>query len=133
LLNWKLIKFLIAGAATTLVNLLLIFFLVEVIGLNTPFLRNVANLIAIELSVLSTFLIYRAWVWPIKQFNFRDILLRQIPMYHLAAGLAISLRILILFPLLDYFGINYIINTLIGIAVGSALNYLISDRIIFRS
>ena len=132
MLNWKLIKFLIAGTATALVNILLIFFLVEVIGLNTPSLRNLANIIAIELSVLLTFLIYRLWVWPIKRFNLKEILLRQIPMFHMVAGLAISLRILILFPLLDYFGINYVINTLIGIAVGSVLNYLVSDRFIFR-
>ncbi|WP_186708914.1 GtrA family protein [Euhalothece natronophila] len=132
MLNWKLIKFLVAGATTTLVNVLLIFFFVEVMGLNTPSLRNLANIIAIELSVLLTFFIYRVWVWPMKEFNFRDILFRQIPMFHMVAGLAISLRVLILFPLLDYIGVNYIINTIIGIAVGSVLNYFVSDRFIFR-
>lgn len=133
LFKQRVFKFLLGGGVAAFFNLLLIYLLIDRLGFNTPFLRNAANFIAIELSLLFSFFIYRIWVWPGGIWTIQEVLLRQLPLYHLSAGTAVVVRILILFPLLDWLGINYGINTLVGILVSAALNYLISDRLIFKT
>jgi dolichol-phosphate mannosyltransferase len=39
----------------------------------------------------------------------------------------------VIFPLFDRLAVNYAINTLVGVIVSAVLNYLISDRLIFKS
>jgi dolichol-phosphate mannosyltransferase len=131
--NTRVIRFLIGGGVAAAFNLLLMALLVDYFGFDTPLLRNVANLIAIELSLLLSFVIYRAWVWTGRDWSFRDLLLRQLPLYHVSAGAAVLLRVLVVFPLLDFLGVGYGVNTLIGILLSASLNYVISDRLVFTS
>ena len=133
LFRQKVFKFLIGGGVAAVINLLLIFGLIEWLGFNTPILRNVANAVSIELSLLASFFIYRIWVWPGGVWTIREVLWRQIPLYHLSAGAAVITRIFILFPLLDRLGVNYAINTLVGVLLSAVINYLISDRLVFKT
>ncbi len=132
LLQKKVVKFLIGGGVAALINLFLIFVLIEWLGFNTVTLRNLANIIAIELSLLASFFIYRIWVWTGGSWKIREVIFRQIPLYHLAAGTAILARIFLIFPILNWLGVNYLINTLIGVLVSAAINYMISDNIVFK-
>jgi dolichol-phosphate mannosyltransferase len=132
LLQKKVIRFLIGGGFAALINLFLIFVLVEWLGFNTERLQNIANIIAVELSLLASFFIYRIWVWPGGSWQFKDVVFRQIPLYHLSAGAAILSRILLIFPILNWLGINYLVNTLIGVLVSASINYIISDRLVFK-
>ncbi|MEM9121086.1 MAG: glycosyltransferase [Cyanobacteria bacterium P01_F01_bin.56] len=128
----KITKFLAGGGVAALFNLLLIHVAVAYLGLDTSFLRNVANLIAIELSLIFSFFIYRIWVWPGGRWNLKQIILEQLPLYHFSAGAALLLRVILIFPLLDHLGVNYLVNTLIGVFVGAAVNYVLSDRLVFN-
>ena len=132
LLRKKLVKFLFGGGVAAAVNLFLIFALIEWLGFTTPLLRNVANIIAIELSLILSFFIYRIWVWPGGVWRISSVLFKQLPLYHLSAGAAVLLRVLIVFPLLDNWGVDYGINTLIGVLLSAVVNYLISDRLVFK-
>lgn len=96
-------------------------------------LRNLANVSSIELSLLFSFFVYRIWVWPGASWKIHQVLLYQIPLYHVSAGASIILRSLILFPILDWLRFNYLINTLVGVLVAASLNYVISDRLVFRT
>ena len=120
------------GGAAAILNLLLIYFLIEYVGLDNFVLRNLANLFAIELSLVASFFIYRIWVWPGGSWKLNSLLLRQLPLYHLSAGFAVILRIFLIFPLLDWLGISYAVNTFIGIATSASLNYIMSDRLVFK-
>ncbi len=133
LLRKKVFKFLVGGGVAAVINLLLIFVLIEWLGFNTPTLRNIANAISIELSLLASFFIYRIWVWPGGAWTVREVLWRQIPLYHVSAGAAVVARIFLLFPFLDWLGVNYAINTLVGVLVSATLNYLLSDRFVFKT
>lgn len=124
------LRFLLGGGVAALFNLLLITVLIEHFGFDTPWLRNVANIVAIELSLLLSFVIYRKWVWPGGSRRLKSLLFRQLPLYHLAAGLAVLLRVL-LFPLLDHWRVSYAVNTLVGILLSAAINYVLSDRLVF--
>ena len=132
-LSSKIIKFLIGGGITTCFNLILIFLLIDCWGWNTLLLHNVANAVSIELSVLLSFFIYRLWVWTEGEWTIKNVLFKQIPLFHVAAGTVIASRILFLFPLLDYLQVEPKINTLVGGLLGAALNYIMSDRFVFKS
>lgn len=133
LFRQKLFKFILGGGVSAIINLLLIFLMIEKLGFDTPTLRNIANVISIEISLLASFFIYRIWVWPGGSWALQEVLWRQIPLYHLSAGTSVIARIFLLFPLLDWLKINYAINTLVGVLLSASLNYLISDRFIFKT
>lgn len=119
------------GGVTAAFNLAAIFLIIRWFNINTPFLRNIANIGAIEISLIFSFFVYRFGVWRQTSWEFKEILFRQLPLYHLATSLTLALRGLIVFPLLEWVGINYIANTLIGIILGTTLSYFFNDRVVF--
>lgn len=132
LLRQRAVKFLLGGGVAAVFNLMAIFILIEGLGLTTSLQRNIANIIAIELSLVFSFFIYRIWVWPGGVWRIWEVLLKQLPLYHLAAGTSVLLRIIVVFPLLDRLGVDYGINTLVGVLLSAVVNYLISDRLVFK-
>ncbi len=133
LFRQRIFKFLICGGVSAAFNLLLIFLLIDVLGFNTPALRNLANAISIELSLVFSFFVYRIWVWTGGTWTVREVLLRQLPLYHIAAGTAVLSRIFLVFPLLDWLRVSYTINTLVGVLLNAVINYVISDRLVFKT
>ncbi|MDM3849271.1 MAG: glycosyltransferase [Aphanizomenon gracile PMC627.10] len=129
----RIFRFIIGGGVAAAFNLLLIFLLIQEMNFSTPFLRNVANLISIELSLVMSFFIYRIWVWNGGSWIVKDVLLRQLPLYHISASTAVFVRIFIVFPILDWLGVNYGINTLIGVVFSATTNYLVSDKLVFKT
>lgn len=127
----KIIKFSIGGIVGAVTNLILMAYLVDKLGFDTPFLRNIANIISIEAGLITSFVIYRSWIWK-EEFSLRKILFRQIPLYHVAGGSALLTRSLIIFPLLDWLAVNYLLNTFIGMIIGTVIKYIISDRVVFK-
>ena len=131
--SYKIVNFFIGGGVAALLNLYLIFAMIEQLGWNAPFLRSLANAIAIETSLIFSFFVYRTWVWTGGGWNIIDVLMRQIPLYHLSAGSAVVLRVFVVFPTLDWLEVDYRINTLIGVLLSAFLNYFISDRLVFKN
>ena len=129
----RIFKFLIGGGVSAAFNLLLIFLLIDVLGFKTDILQNLANAISIELSLVFSFFVSRIWVWPGGTWTIREVLLRQLPLYHIAAGTAVLSRIFVVFPLLNWLGVNYQINTLVGVLLNAVINYVISDRLVFKT
>ncbi|HAX80016.1 MAG TPA: glycosyl transferase, partial [Cyanobacteria bacterium UBA11372] len=129
----RLFKFLLGGGVAAAVNLLLIYLMIDRLGFNTPVLRNVANAVAVELSLLLSFFIYRIWVWPGGAWKLRKVLLKQLPLYHLSAGAAVIARIFVIFPILDWLRVNYAVNTLVGVVASASINYLISDKLVLKT
>ncbi|MBD2289427.1 glycosyltransferase [Microcystis wesenbergii FACHB-1317] len=130
--NNKIFRFLIAGGIAFLINLFLIYWFIDDLGFNTPFLKNVANVISIEISLIASFFIYRIWVWTGGDWTIRDVILIQLPLYHLSAGLAVLLRVFFIFPFLNWLKISPGVNTMIGVLVGASINYVASDSLIFK-
>jgi dolichol-phosphate mannosyltransferase len=133
LLQKQAFRYLICGAITAIFNVILIYAMIEVLGFNTPILRNIANISAIEISLFFSFFVYKVWVWAERNWNVRQVLFYQIPLYHVSAGISVITRSLILFPILNWLGVNYSINTLLGILVGAVINYKLSDKIVFKT
>lgn len=126
------IRYLLCGALTAAFNLAVLALAIEGLGIETALGRSIANFAAIEISVIFSFFIYRAWVWNDPRARGRKSLFEQIMLYHFATGFIIALRGFVVFPALDWLGVQYGANTLVGIALGAFLNYFLSDRIIFK-
>jgi dolichol-phosphate mannosyltransferase len=133
LLQKQAFRYLVCGLITAIFNVLLISSMIEILRLNTPVLRNLANLSSTEISLLFSFFVYKIWVWPGGTWELKNLLFYQIPLYHVSAGISVAARIFILFPILDWVGVNPSINTLVGILVGAVLNYKISDKLVFKN
>ena len=131
-LSFRITRFLLGGGLAAALNLVLIFLLVDNVGFDSAVLRNLANIISMEISLVASFFIYRIWVWPGGSWKIKLILFNQLPLYHLSAGLSILLRTLVIFPVLDWLGVNYLINTLVGVLTSAAINYIVSDSIVFK-
>ncbi|NJN02539.1 MAG: GtrA family protein [Leptolyngbyaceae cyanobacterium SL_1_1] len=127
----KKVRFLICGSITAAFNLAAISVLVALFAAKTPLLRNLANVTAIEISLLFSFFVYRLGVWPQASWQLKPVLLYQLPMYHLSAAIVIIARSFLIFPVLDWLGVHYLVNTLLGIALGAGLTYCLGERVIF--
>lgn len=132
IINHKIFRFLLCGAITATFNVLVIAAMIEKFRFNTPVQRNIANLLSIEVSLIFSFFVYKIWVWSEENWTVKEVLWCQIPLYHFSCGTAVIIRSFILFPLLDWLGVNYKINTLIGIILGSILNYVMTDKLVFN-
>lgn len=124
-------RFLIGGGSAAALNLALVYLGVELLGLDSDLQQNYVNVVAMEISLLYSFVVYRTLVWNDRGDGAaRTILLRQLPLYHLSAGAGVLTRTAV-FPLLQALGVHYLPNTVIGILIGAAVNYALSDRYVF--
>jgi|SRR5215203_1187799 len=127
----RIFLFLICGGSGAVLNLVLAYVGIDLLGLRSAPQQNFVNLTAMELSLIYCFFIYRAFVWRIRNRDLAQIFLRQLPLYHLSAGTGILTRILA-FPLLQAFGVHYLLNITLGILAGASMNYVLSDRYVFK-
>ncbi len=114
-----------------MLNLALAYLGVEVLGFSSELQQNYVNIVAMEISLVYSFFVYRAFVWKDRTSSARRILLRQLPLYHLSAGAGLVSRV-VLFPVLQGLGVHYLANILIGILTGAAVNYCLSHRFVFK-
>ncbi len=129
--KWTIVKFLIVGGSAVALNLLLLYLMVRYLGLSTRLGENVANATSMELSIIYNFFMSRAITWADRPKESGRRLLIQMLKFHLAIGMTILFR-LALFPILQLFGVFYIINAVIGIAIAAAINFVIYDTLVFK-
>ena len=122
----KIIKFGLVGISGIAVNMGLLWFLTE----QLHFAYWMSSIIAIEMSILTNFILNNLWTWtdqPQKQYFIR------IFEYHLAVGISALLgNWLILIILTQFLGVYYLVSNLIGIAIGSLLNFILNDLWTFK-
>ncbi|MDD3427691.1 MAG: GtrA family protein [Caldisericia bacterium] len=129
--NKRIIFFFAIGFMGALVNILIIYLYNGFYEPNTLLAENIGNFLGIEISTLICFILNRQFTWSDRPKLNNQKLLRQIIIYHLAVGISIIIR-LIIFPLIQFTGLDYISNTLIGITIGAIINYFMFDKIVFR-
>ena len=129
--NERIMKFLLVGSSAAAVNFLSITILIELLGFQSYSLKNVANILAIEISTLYNFSVSRLWTWgdaPRKQ---GKSLIAQFISYNLAALTGIAFRA-ILFPILEKCGVFYLFNVAIGIGLAATIDFILFDKLVFR-
>jgi dolichol-phosphate mannosyltransferase len=125
----RMIRFGIVGASGIVVNQGLLMLLHGTFGL--PLL--VSSLIAIETSILSNFTLNSRWTWKVDLGRSLRSWVRKAVQYHAATVVsAFAGNVLILMGLVHLFGVDYRLANLVGITVGSGLNYLAGEFWFFR-
>ena len=127
----KIVRYIFCGIITAIFNIVIIDLIIRFGNITSPFMKNIANAIAIEISLIFSFFVYKMWVWTAETWHWSDILKKEIPKFHITFGGSVLARIFVIFPLLNWLGVNHQINTLIGIAIGAVVNYTISDKWVF--
>ena len=127
----RITKFLIIGFSAAIINLVLMILFVEIFRFKTYFLKNLANLLAIEISVIYNFGLQRLWTWKDAPKKQGKGLIKQFIGFNIAALTGISIRA-ITFAFLELLGIFYLLNVAFGIGLVAAISFLLYDKLIFR-
>ena len=124
-------RFLIVGFSAAIANFLIISLFIELLGFNSYFLKNLANLLAIEISAVYNFCISRLWTWRDAPRKHGPNLVPQFLSFNLALLAGIVIRV-ILFAVLEKCGVFYLLNVALGITVAAGIDFVLYDKLVFR-
>jgi dolichol-phosphate mannosyltransferase len=124
-------KFLLVGGSAAIVNLGVMSLLVELLGFKGYYLRNLANILSIEISVLFAFVLNRQWTWKDAIKKRGQKLIGQFIIYNSAVLIGILLRIA-LFAILELTGLFYLLNVSLGIGAAAIVDYMLYDKVVFK-
>jgi putative flippase GtrA len=129
--NERIMKFLVVGCSAALVNFLLITIFIELLAFKSYFLKNLANILAIEMSAVYNFSISRVWTWKDAPKKQGKSLLGQFISFNLALLAGIVLRV-ILFAVFEKWGLFYLLNVAIGIGIAACIDFILYDKFVFK-
>jgi len=121
----RFLKFSVVGASGVVVNLGLLYIFVNFAGLD----KFLSGALAIELSILNNFFWNNLWTW--RERRAESVFLRLLK-YNLATASTSALGNYAMFAFLLKLGLNYLIADAIGIGVAVIINFLLSDRWVFK-
>jgi len=124
-------KFLIVSGSAVALNLLLLLLMVRYLGFDTPLGENAANAISMELSIIYNFFMSRSITWRDRYREKGSRLLIQMAKFHITIGITVLFR-LVLFPILQQFGVFYVYNAAIGIASAAVFDFVVYDTLVFK-
>ena len=127
----KLMKFFIIGVSLAILNLMLIYFFIEILLFNTKVLENIANIIVIEIGIILSFILNRNWTWKNKSNFLQSNISTQLLKFHTVVAFTALIRVG-LFIFLQWLEFNYLINTLLCIIFASMFNFILYDLKVFN-
>ncbi|HID38652.1 MAG TPA: GtrA family protein [Calditrichaeota bacterium] len=126
LLQPRIFKFAVVGLSGVLVNMGLLYALTQYFGLY----YILSSIIAIEVSILTNFVLNDIWTWKDRQ---KKSYWKRIFQYHISVGItAVLANWLLLIFFTEVVDLHYMLANLIGISVGMLFNYTLNDLWTFR-
>lgn len=126
----RFIKFGIVGGSGVFVNMGFLWFFTEIVGLY----YLISSVLAIALAMISNFIWNDLWTWRDRGEPGINAYLIRMAKFILVSSIAAYIGNLgILWILTHFFHIYYLISNLIGIAIGTALNYSVNNFWTFKS
>ena len=89
----KLMKFFIIGVSLAILNLMLIYFFIEILLFNTKVLENIANIIVIEIGIILSFILNRNWTWKNKSNFLQSNISTQLLKFHTVVAFTALIRV----------------------------------------
>jgi dolichol-phosphate mannosyltransferase len=129
--EWKKIgKFGFVGLSGVLVNIGSLYLFTEYVGLYYV----ISSIVAIEISILSNFLLNDCWTFKLKEKSDTYIQnrLQRFFSFQCISVVGLIINIGILYFLTDFFGIYYLVSNLIGIIIVFFWNYLINRHVTWK-
>lgn len=129
--NERIKRFLIVGFSAAIVNFLIISFFIEILGFESYFFKNLANILAIEISAIYNFSVSRLWTWKDAARKHGKSLVPHFISFNLALLAGIIIRV-ILFAVLEKWGTFYLLNVAFGIGIAASIDFILYDKLVFR-
>ncbi len=127
MLRW--LRFNAVGLMGVLVQILSIMTIREWLGLH----YLAATALAVEIAILHNFVWHERWTWLDRTANGRAGRLRRLLRFNVASGsLSIGSNVLFTAWMVGWFGLHYLPANLLAITVGSVLNFVASERLVYR-
>lgn len=123
--NKKLLRFFISGSSATSVDIFLLFFLTEFIGLWYLY----SSIFSFAGSFFVSFFLQKYWTFEDKRESLKT---KQMLMYFIVAGFNLMINSLGIVFLVEYFEIYYLLAQLIMISLLGIASFLIYNLIIFK-
>lgn len=120
------LKFLGIGFTGVVVNLFVIYFLVEKLGV----VKELASPIAVESSILSNFVLNNFWTFRTRKVE-HGIISRMIK-YNILSLAGLGINFLVFITLANVFRINYLLAQFVGIAIATPWTFLTSMKWAWR-
>jgi dolichol-phosphate mannosyltransferase len=124
----RFLKFGLVGSCGFAVNMFLLWFLTEKVGVY----YLVSSIVAIEISLLNNYVLNDAWTWYDRGKEGKREYFKRMLQYHVTASAAMLTNLLILWILTEIFHIYYLVSNIFGILCGAALNFFLNDRWTFK-
>jgi putative flippase GtrA len=121
-------RFAVVGAAVMIAGALLLVALVELVGLSP----HLAYLIQAIFSIEASFVLSRWWTWRDRRAAGSRRVAGEWLRFHGSRAVTVPAN-QGLFSLLVSVGVGYLAANAIGIAVSSAVNFLVAHHLVFRS
>jgi dolichol-phosphate mannosyltransferase len=125
------LRYAVNGLVVAFSQLVSILILVGILGLKTKLEQNIANIISIEISILVGFFLHFHLTWRHQYTGLLNFLKKMLS-FHLVSAVSVITRITLFYILLNYFGVEYMFNTLIGMAVAVLISFIGYDKFVFQ-
>ena len=128
--RWRCFRFSVVGAMGIAVQLAMLWLLTRVAGLD----YLLATGLAVESAVLHNFLWHQRYTWPDRGIRGVNLVVAALARFHMSAGLiSIGGNLVCMRLLVGAAHLPVLPSNLVSIAVCWILNFLVSDRWVFRS
>ena len=125
---FRLFKFAAVGGFGIIVNMFFLWFFIEVVDL----FYLVSSSLAIEISIINNFIWNYMWTWHDRKVATTKAFLLRFLKYNFSMMFAAIANLILLGFFKETFGLHYFMANMIGITGGFLLNYILSDRWIFK-
>jgi putative flippase GtrA len=126
LVSW--VKFNTVGLAGFGVQLAVLALLKSGLGMH----YLVATIIAVETAVVHNFIWHERWTWAHRVYGTSGALMRLLRFNAGNGVVSLAGNVFLMWVFVSKFNINYLIANIVSIGVCSIVNFLISDRLVFR-
>ena len=123
-------KYMFNGIVVALSQFAVIIALVEVLSVSSPSGENIAYIISILTSLFVAFLLHSSLSWRYK-FNSYKHWFKKLGMFYAVSMTSVVVR-QIVFYALSIYGVDYKLNTLIGILIAIMINFAGYDKLVFK-
>ena len=124
----RFVKFGLVGTWGFLVNMFLLWFLTEKVGVY----YLLSSIVAIEISLVNNYVLNDLWTWHDRGKEGKKEYFKRMFKYHVSASAAMLTNLILLWILTEVFDIYYLSSNIFGILCGTLLNFFINDRWTFR-
>lgn len=117
-------RFVIVGTVTAGVQMVLLWLFVDTIGLNYLF----GALIAIELTIVLTYVLNNAWTFQTMQKSGTSEYLVGLLKTNIVRGTAIPIQLAVLFVLVEWQSVPYLMANAVAIVISGMYRYVLDAR-----